>query len=252
MLRATRTTATPWQATHGQAPTATKSQRTRQITVTAQKRTENLQEVPISIDVLEHDKLEQMNVPNFVDYVKLLPSVSSQRRPARASARSTCAASPAAATATTPARCRASASISTSSRSPPSAARSTCTSTISQRVEALSGPQGTLYGASSESGTIRIITNKPDPSAFSASVSAEVNTVDHGGIGYVTEGFVNVPLTDWMALRVVGWSQAGRRATSTMCYGTRTYPTSGITVDNAERGAQETTTLPTRAAAARR
>ena len=38
------------------------------------------------------------------------------------------------------------------------------------RVEALSGPQGTLYGASSEAGTIRIITNKPDPSGFSASL----------------------------------------------------------------------------------
>ena len=36
------------------------------------------------------------------------------------------------------------------------------------RVEALAGPQGTLYGASSEAGTIRIITNKPDPTAFEA------------------------------------------------------------------------------------
>ena len=40
-----------------------------------------------------------------------------------------------------------------------------------QRIEALAGPQGTLYGASSEAGTIRIITNKPDPTAFSASVT---------------------------------------------------------------------------------
>ena len=39
------------------------------------------------------------------------------------------------------------------------------------RVEALAGPQGTLYGASSEAGTIRIITNKPDPSGFAAGYS---------------------------------------------------------------------------------
>ena len=61
------------------------------------------------------------------------------------------------------------------------------------RVEVLSGPQGTLYGASSESGTIRIITNKPDPSAFSASYDLDGNTVDHGGIGYTAEGYVNLP-----------------------------------------------------------
>src|SRR3974390_1296812 len=42
-----------------------------------------------------------------------------------------------------------------------------------QRVEALAGPQGTLYGASSLSGTLRIITNKPDPRKFSASYDVQ-------------------------------------------------------------------------------
>ena len=45
--------------------------------------------------------------------------------------------------------------------------------TTSQRIEVLEGPQGTLYGASSEAGTIRIITNKPDPSKFEASYDLE-------------------------------------------------------------------------------
>ena len=46
-----------------------------------------------------------------------------------------------------------------------------------ERVEALAGPQGTLYGASSEAGTVRIITNKPDLSGFKAGYSLEGNTV---------------------------------------------------------------------------
>ena len=46
-----------------------------------------------------------------------------------------------------------------------------------QRIEVLEGPQGTLYGASSEAGTVRIITNKPDPSKFSAGYDLEANEV---------------------------------------------------------------------------
>ncbi|HQX66087.1 MAG TPA: TonB-dependent receptor plug domain-containing protein, partial [Dokdonella sp.] len=48
------------------------------ITVTSQKRTENLQEVPISIQVLGNEKLRELNVSNFDDYAKFLPSVSYQ------------------------------------------------------------------------------------------------------------------------------------------------------------------------------
>ena len=55
------------------------------------------------------------------------------------------------------------------------------------RVEALAGPQGTLYGASSQAGTIRIITNKPDPSGFASGFSLEANMVDEDDSGYVAE-----------------------------------------------------------------
>ena len=61
------------------------------------------------------------------------------------------------------------------------------------RIEVLEGPQGTLYGASSEAGTIRIITNKPDPTKFSAGYDIGGNSIDHGGLGWAAEGFVNIP-----------------------------------------------------------
>jgi iron complex outermembrane recepter protein len=73
------------------------------------------------------------------------------------------------------------------------------------RVEALAGPQGTLYGASSQAGTVRIITNPPDTSSLYGEVNAEVNNVAHGDFGYTLEGFVNAPLSTSVALRVVGW-----------------------------------------------
>lgn len=73
------------------------------------------------------------------------------------------------------------------------------------RVEVLPGPQGTLYGASSEAGTLRYITNKPDTSHFSAEYSGQLNTIYNGTLGGIAQGFVNVPFSDNIAVRLVGW-----------------------------------------------
>ena len=75
-----------------------------------------------------------------------------------------------------------------------------------ERIEALPGPQGTLYGASSQSGTLRYITNKPDPTAFHADVSLDGHTVDHGDEGYELSGVLNLPLGENTAIRLVGFS----------------------------------------------
>ena len=76
-----------------------------------------------------------------------------------------------------------------------------------ERIEALRGPQGSLYGASSQSGTLRVITNKPDPTAFDAYVEGEVSSIDGGGTGYDLNGMVNIPLVqDRLALRLVGFT----------------------------------------------
>jgi outer membrane receptor protein involved in Fe transport len=69
-----------------------------------------------------------------------------------------------------------------------------------ERIEALPGPQGTLYGASSQSGTLRYITNKPDPSKFESNVSLEGNTVEDGDVGYDVSAVVNLPLGERSAL----------------------------------------------------
>ncbi|MGI9288584.1 MAG: TonB-dependent receptor plug domain-containing protein, partial [Pseudomonadales bacterium] len=75
------------------------------------------------------------------------------------------------------------------------------------RVEALAGPQSTLYGASSQSGTVRYITNKPDPSEFSAEVGGGVEATDGGEEGYDFDATVNIPIIEnKLAIRLTGFS----------------------------------------------
>jgi outer membrane receptor protein involved in Fe transport len=74
-----------------------------------------------------------------------------------------------------------------------------------ERVESLPGPQGTLFGSSSQTGTIRVITNKPRFDGFSGQVSAELKTTDGGESSYDINGHVNIPITDNFAIRLVGY-----------------------------------------------
>ena len=152
------------------------------IIVTAQKREESLQDVPISIQALSSRKLDQLNITNFQQYTQLLPSVSFQSsQPGQT---------------TVYIRGVASGGDGNHSASLPSVGVyldeqpvTTIGGTLDvhiydiARIESLAGPQGTLYGASSEAGTIRIITNKPVLGEFSGRVDGEINTVAHGGVG---------------------------------------------------------------------
>jgi iron complex outermembrane receptor protein len=74
-----------------------------------------------------------------------------------------------------------------------------------QRVEVLSGPQGTLYGSSSMGGTIRLIPTAPQLNTYAASTQEVVSgTVSNGGINHQENGMVNLPLGDTAAVRIVG------------------------------------------------
>jgi iron complex outermembrane receptor protein len=73
------------------------------------------------------------------------------------------------------------------------------------RVEVLRGPQGTLYGSSSMGGTIKLVTNQPDPTGFAVSAQAIASDTKDGGLNYTANGMLNIPLVDnKLALRVVG------------------------------------------------
>jgi len=71
------------------------------------------------------------------------------------------------------------------------------------RIEVLRGPQGTFYGANALGGLLKYVTNAPDPTRYSASFLTGVNSVAHGGVGYETDGMLNLPFSKTLALRVV-------------------------------------------------
>ena len=74
------------------------------------------------------------------------------------------------------------------------------------RIEVLKGPQGTLYGASSMSGTIRYITKKPVLDKFEGYVQGEGSDTSQGGANCGINGALNLPIVDGaLALRLVGW-----------------------------------------------
>jgi outer membrane receptor protein involved in Fe transport len=74
------------------------------------------------------------------------------------------------------------------------------------RVEALSGPQGTLFGDAAQCGTLRIITNKPDASEVEGWVDVTGSKIDDGDLGYDVSAMANIPLIeDKLALRIVGF-----------------------------------------------
>ena len=75
-----------------------------------------------------------------------------------------------------------------------------------QRVEVLKGPQGTLFGKSAMAGVARYISNAPDPSAFTGQVTLGADSVASGDNGGSVEGFVNIPIGENAAIRLVGYS----------------------------------------------
>ncbi len=80
------------------------------------------------------------------------------------------------------------------------------------RVEVLRGPQGSLYGAGSLSGLVRIVTNKPDFNSVAIMAQTSVSSTEHGGVSTNFGGMFNLPLvSDVLALRIVGYDddQAG-------------------------------------------
>jgi len=174
--------------------------------VTATKRTASVQDIPIAVSVLGQKMIEELGITDFTDYVIQLPGVTSGGSgPGQNTIYIRGVAS------TTP-------TLTTSGVAglSPNVALYLDEQPLSQpgrnldvyvadinRVEVLKGPQGTLFGASSQAGTVRLITNKPDPSGFSGNARFSAAQTSDGDPSYSGEGMINIPISDSFTARAV-------------------------------------------------
>ena len=174
-----------------------------EIVVTASLRKTNMQDLPQSITVLTTEDIEKAGYKEMGDYIRDLPSVTlSQQQPGRNNIVFR--------------------GVSTSAEDfytdaqagvylddQPITTNATQVSPYLvdiERVEALPGPQGTLFGSSAETGVLRIITNKPDPRGFSGQYSVTGFATQGGAGSYEVDGHLNIPLIDnKLTARIVGF-----------------------------------------------
>jgi len=177
-----------------------------EVLVTATKRSASTQDIAVAVSAITSEKLDQLGVSNFEDYLIQLPGVTAGGSgPGQNTIYIRGVAS------TTP-------NLTTAGVAglAPNVAFYLDEQPLSQpgrnldvyaadmeRIEVLSGPQGTLFGASSQAGTVRLITNKPDPSDTYGRIKVGVSQTVQGESSNNVEAMFNVPVKDNVTVRGV-------------------------------------------------
>src|SRR5690606_34069684 len=174
-----------------------------EIVVSAQKREENLEQVPISISVLDGSRLDQSSAHGITEALGRVPGVSAfphtQGGGAFVTIRGAAASGPV---------FGGSSPVAYYLDSIPFGLAQTAIAPDAnaydlERVEVLRGPQGTLYGASAQNGVVRVLTKDADPETFDFKARASLSSVRDGGDGYRGDAAINLPLIeDKLAARV--------------------------------------------------
>jgi iron complex outermembrane receptor protein len=173
-----------------------------EIVVTAQKRAERIQDIPISVSAVSAEDMDRAGAGDFHDLLLSIPGVSfssSEPGQSRYSIRgiSTAASSPTVGIYLN--------DISLITIGTNFSGATDPTLIDLERVEVLKGPQGTLYGGSAMGGAIKYVTREPALDKFSITAEGGVASVAHGGISYNGESFLNIPLiNNQLAIRVGG------------------------------------------------
>ena len=199
---------------HAAAPASdadTSSEGIQEIVVTAQRRTENMQDVPITIQALTAETLTQLSVSTFDDFVKYLPNVTAANNgPGQESiymrglgAGGVSGNQGAGAVGPFP---NVAIYLDEQSGQVPGRNLDIYAADL-ERIEVLEGPQGTLFGAGAQAGVLRYITNKPKLDVTEGSVDAGYAYTSHGDPSSNVTGVINLPLIpDTLAVRAVIYS----------------------------------------------
>ncbi len=173
-----------------------------EIVVTATKREMNLQDVPQSISALSTADIKRQALHGMEDFMRALPSASlATSMPGRNTVIMR-----GVSTGTQEFRTDSQVAIYLDEQPITTISQQLDVRLIDiERIESLPGPQGTLFGSSSQSGTIRYITNKPDFDSVSGQIDAGLYTIRGGSESYDVSGHFNIPLSDNFAIRGVGY-----------------------------------------------
>jgi iron complex outermembrane receptor protein len=172
----------------------------QEVIVTANRRAENLQDVPITIQALTAETLKQLNVQTFDDFVKYLPNVTATTfGPAQGdiimrglSTGGSGGTQGAGATESFP-----SVAVYLDEQSGEVPGRNLDIYAVDlERIEVLEGPQGTLFGAGAMAGVLRYITNKPKLNVTEANVNASYGVTAHGDPNSAVDATLNLPLIE--------------------------------------------------------
>jgi outer membrane receptor protein involved in Fe transport len=174
-----------------------------EIVVTARKRSESAQDIPIAIQALSQDALAAMGAKSMEDYARFTPSVNvvTYSNSASVVVFRGAITGPGYIAASTSSVYLDEIAITTTGSQP------SVRNVDIERVEALAGPQGTLYGSDAQAGTMRLVTNKPDASAFETVIDGELRGGSDSETSYRGSLVFNAPLIeDKLALRLVGYN----------------------------------------------
>lgn len=171
------------------------------VLVTALHREQDLQDVAVAVTSFDSDRLRDMGADGFIDYARMVPGLSFASRGTNRAKIVIRGLSPL--TGVAPVGIYLDGVGSRFAFNNPDFALFDV-----ERVEILRGPQGTLYGEGALGGAINIITNKPDPSAFSGAFDGTYGSIDSGGAVRHANAMINVPLVEnQVALRATAFNR---------------------------------------------